>query len=357
MTKMRLVAGVVAALVFSVAAPGAVAMASPSSLGHVAGDAHKGDPHHGSGSDRDVAVVSIESGPYGPVLVVGGAGTGYVPSTPGSPGTYNFPAGSSLYRATIDPPASDLGGHPYPAGCTTVVDPTAGFACTGSSVADSSDWPALTTDGPPVAGPGVERWLLGEVYRADLGTDQVTYAGQPLYLFDPGPDSFFGANFFESVAPLPPWHTAWYLVGPDGRPATGPATLELEAPTPQTAYTSPVIGAEMLPNAVPGGAAITAYSFSRDGHHTSQCNEACAREFIPVLTSGTPAAASGVPAGGIGVIERSDGTHQVTYDGRPLYLFSQEEPAIGPGGPITTGSIGNGNGVHAFGGTFNVVAP
>jgi predicted lipoprotein with Yx(FWY)xxD motif len=186
---------------------------------------------------------------------------------------------------------------------------------------------------------------------------RLTYAGQPLYLFDPGPASFFGADFFESVAPLPPWHTAWYLVGPDGRPATGPATLELESPTSQTTYTSPVIGAEMLPNAVPGGAAITVYSFSADSHQKSECYGACARDFIPVLTDRTPTTEVGVDAHDVGVIERSDGTHQVTYEGHPLYLFSQEKPAVGPGGPVTTGSVGNGNGIHAFGGTLAVVAP
>jgi predicted lipoprotein with Yx(FWY)xxD motif len=113
----------------------------------------------------------------------------------------------------------------------------------------------------------------------------------------------------------------------------------------------------MLPNAVPGGATITVYSFSADSHQESECYGACARDFIPVLTDRTPTAEVGVDAHDVGVIERSDGTHQVTYEGHPLYLFSQEKPAVGPGGPVTTGSVGNGNGIHAFGGTLAVVAP
>lgn len=221
----------------------------------------------------------------------------------------------------------------------------------------TADWPAFTTSGPPAAGPGVNRWLLGSVYRADLGAYQVTYAGHPLYLFDPGPDSFFGANFFESVAPLPSWHTAWYLMSPDGLAATGPANLETEEPQAGTTYLSTSLAAEMLPNAIPGGAAVTVYSFSADSRWQSRCEWACARDFLPVLTRGRPTAATGVNGGDIGVICRPDGSHQVTYDGHPLYIYSQEQSLVGTMGPITTGSAGNGNGIRAFGGTFSVVGP
>ena len=359
MKTSKIILGVGAALLLSVVAPATVSYASPGSPGHDAGSGHKGGDHHGRhGSDHGATVVSIESSPYGPVLVVGGAGAGFVPATSTTPAAYNFPAGSSLYIATIDPSMNDLDGHSYQAGCTTVVDASAGFACTGSPVADTSDWPALTTERPPIAGPGVSQWLLGEVYRADLGTFQVTYAGRPLYLFDAGPNSFFGANFFESVAPLPPWHTAWYLVAPSGVAAPGIANLEIESPTAQTTYTSAVVGAEMLPGVAPGGAAITVYSFSGDSPWRSQCNRSCARDFIPLLTSGPPTVAAGINALGVGVIERHDGTNQVTYDGHPLYIYSQEQPAVdGSGNPLLTGSVGNGNGIQAFGGTFSVVSP
>jgi predicted lipoprotein with Yx(FWY)xxD motif len=60
----------------------------------------------------------------------------------------------------------------------------------------------------------------------------------------------------------------------------------------------------------------------------------------------------------VGVIERHDGSDQVTYNGHPLYIYSQEQPAVdGMGNPILTGSVGNGNGIQAFGGTFSVVSP
>jgi len=65
-----------------------------------------------------------------------------------------------------------------------------------------------------------------------------------------------------------------------------------------------------------------------------------------VLVTGTPAAAagSGVNPAGLGTITRPDGTFQVTYFGHPLYFFSFDQPAETFG-----------EGIAAFGGTFNVV--
>jgi len=68
-------------------------------------------------------------------------------------------------------------------------------------------WPPLLTDGDPVAGPGVDASLLGTVVRAD-GTTQVTYGGQPLYLFasdQPGTTSGQGVG------------GVWFLVSPSGQ--------------------------------------------------------------------------------------------------------------------------------------------
>jgi predicted lipoprotein with Yx(FWY)xxD motif len=198
---------------------------------------------------------------------------------------------------------------------------------------------------------------LGSVYRADLGTWQVTYAGHPLYLFDTVPGLFQGANFFEPVSPLPPWHTAWYLLSPNGTPAAGAANLELAQPQAGTVYTSPVLGTEMLPGAIPGGVNAAVYSFSGDSRWASRCVGACASDFIPDYTSAPPTPQPGVNAHGVGVIVRCDGSHQATYDGHPLYIYSQEQILIGASGPVTTGSAGNGNGTNAFGGTFSLVTP
>ena len=75
----------------------------------------------------------------------------------------SIPAGTSLYTPTIDPPTYGASFfHPYQAGCTTaiVVSEAEGpLSCTGSETDPSADWPAFTTEGPPVAGPGVNPFL------------------------------------------------------------------------------------------------------------------------------------------------------------------------------------------------------
>ena len=346
--------GAVAAIVALLALPATASGAA----GFGFGFGHHPVRHGGGRPTPGAAVVSLESGPYGPVLVVGGAGAGYVPATSTTPASYLFPAGTSLYEPTIDPPTYGASlFHEYQAGCTTTVvvsEADGPLSCTGAETDPSADWPAFTTEAPPVAGPGVNPSLLGAVYRTDLNAFQVTYAGHPLYLFDPGPDSFVGANFYETVQPLPPENTAWFLLSPSGTPATGPATLETESPQAGTTYSSTELATEMLPGV--GGAAVSVYTFSRDSHF-STCYDACARDFIPLETVGTPTLGAGVNPSAVGTVWRADGTRQVTYDGHPLYIYSQEQPLAGASGLITTGSGGNGNGVSAFGGTFSLIAP
>jgi predicted lipoprotein with Yx(FWY)xxD motif len=312
-------------------------------------------PKHGLGPPGPgSAVVNVESGPYGQVLVVGGSGAG------------PYPAGSSLYFPTIDPPTYGASlFHPYQPGCTAAIiasGPTlAGpppLSCTGlvTDTTKTVDWPAFTTTGYPVAGPGVNQRLLGAVWRTDLNAFQVTYAGHPLYLFDPGPDSFFGANFYETVLPLlPPENTAWFLISPWGTPATGPATLETESPQTGTTYSTTKLAAEMLPGV--GGLTASVYSFSNDWSSFSWCYFACARAFIPLTTVGTPNVGPGVNPSEVGTTLRFDGTKQVTYDGHPLYLYDQEQALGTLSAPVFNGTAGNGDGVSAFGGTFSLVSP
>jgi predicted lipoprotein with Yx(FWY)xxD motif len=317
----------------------------------------------GSSPDLNQATVRVASSPYGPILVVGGAGAGCT-----SPTSCVYPPGSTLYMATVDPPPyKTTPGQSYTAGCGTTVESTAfgDISCTGTETDPTADWPALTTDAPPISGNGVIPGMLGSVWRADLNTYQVTYNGHPLYFFEPGKRNYAGANFYETVLPLPPWNTAWFLVSPSGLPATGPATLETQAPQPGTTYTSTQLAVQMLPNAVPGGAAVSAYSFSLDMATHSTCYALCMRLMIPVYTVGAPIAGSGVNASAIGTITRPNGSEQVTYNGMPLYIYSQEQPLAGAGGLISTGTAGNGQGATARGGpltgnatgTFSLVTP
>ena len=151
------------------------------------------------------ATVKAASTAFGKVLVIGS-------------GAY---AGCSLYLLTSDRlRALTTGAEPY--ACSDNSNPI-GKPC------DSVLWPALLTNGSPIAGPGVNPTLLGTVTRADLpgmpAVQQVTYAGQPLYRFflDEVPGETEGANLFDPVTSPT---GIWYLVEPQrGRPAPGRAQL------------------------------------------------------------------------------------------------------------------------------------
>ena len=67
------------------------------------------------------------------------------------------------------------------------------------------------------------------------------------------------------------------------------------------------------------------YYFDKETSSESECYDACAEAWPPVLTEGEPQAGQGAQAGKLGTTERRDGTTQVTYDGRPLYYY--DEPA------------------------------
>ena len=71
------------------------------------------------------------------------------------------------------------------------------------------------------------------------------------------------------------------------------------------------------------GQGLTVYANKDDSHKVSTCNGSCAATWPPVLVQGqAPTAGKGVKASLLGLITRSDGTQQVTYNGHPLYYFS-----------------------------------
>jgi predicted lipoprotein with Yx(FWY)xxD motif len=281
------------------------------------------------------ASVSATSTPYGRVLVVGS-------------GDY---AGCSLYLLTSDQLHALSG---------------AAFACSDNPnvldlPCDTVLWPALLTKGAPIAGPGVNPTLLGTVTRSDMSlpdtssVQQVTYAGQPLYRFfqDGAPGEMEGADLFDPVTS--PTGT-WYMVEPSrGRIAPGQAHLQLEsAPIDGTGPDATVLAATMNYGfGVFQNASFPVYTSSADSGPTSGCAGICAVDWPPVLTSMRPAAGPGVDQHALGIIVRPDGTHQVTYNHHPLYLFSGDAYI---GHPLDIGTIGiHGAGVMTPWGAFNTI--
>lgn len=68
------------------------------------------------------------------------------------------------------------------------------------------------------------------------------------------------------------------------------------------------------------------YIWEREKSAKPRCYGDCAQAWPPVLTDGAPVAAGRVSAKKLGTTQRSDGTTQVTYNGHPLYYYTDELP-------------------------------
>jgi len=68
------------------------------------------------------------------------------------------------------------------------------------------------------------------------------------------------------------------------------------------------------------------YIFDKEKTNKSRCYGECARQWPPVLTIGKPKALKGVSQRLLGRTKRSGGAMQVTYNGKPLYYYYNEQP-------------------------------
>jgi predicted lipoprotein with Yx(FWY)xxD motif len=100
----------------------------------------------------------------------------------------------------------------------------------------------------------------------------------------------------------------------------GVAVAGATAPAPATAHTGTALktttisGTTVLTN----GKGFTLYSFAPDTPTASKCYGSCAAYWPPAI--GTATAGAGLP-GKTGMIKRTDGSLQLTYNGHPLYTY------------------------------------
>lgn len=263
------------------------------------------------------SVVDSVIGPFGPMLVAGSGSS----------------AGTALYSITSD--------HGSTFGCTTTKQSVGGqpYVCTGPSTSQHVDWPAYTTTGTPVAGPGVKQSLLGEVERKGVG-EQVTYNGHPLYLFDEIPGSPSGEGWDEPS--LPADHGMWWLLSPAGVPVGSEGTLSTVTIKGHT-----YLGAQVIDGA---GGVLTVPVYAYSG--VTACTGQCTVDFPPLYAQGSAGLATGL-TGTVGVVARSDGSQQRTWNGKALYVDGDEGLAIGQSGISVAG---NGNGHKESGGTFALIS-
>ncbi len=103
-------------------------------------------------------------------------------------------------------------------------------------------------------------------------------------------------------------------------PASTPAAASTSTASPAasssgtTLKTTTIDGTQVITNS----AGMTLYWFALDTSTKSNCTGTCASYWPPV--TGPATAGSGV-TGTLGVITRSGGTMQATYDGHPLYTY------------------------------------
>jgi predicted lipoprotein with Yx(FWY)xxD motif len=165
------------------------------------------------------------------------------------------------------------------------------------------NWPPLLAEAgtEPSAGEGVPG-QLGVIDRTD-GNQQVTYNGMPLYYF--AKDSQAGDTNGQYVGGV------WFVVHPDI------SSMMVSSPQVQTSE-DPSLGTILTSQG------MTLYRFTKDEANVTNCYDQCAINWPPLLVSGgEPTAAEGL-TGELGVIERTDGGQQVTYNGQPLYFYIKD---------------------------------
>jgi predicted lipoprotein with Yx(FWY)xxD motif len=170
-------------------------------------------------------------------------------------------------------------------------------------------WPPLLVgEGQElVAGEGVTG-TLGAFARED-GTMHATYRGRPLYYWQG--DTEPGQTTGEGVG------NVWYVAQEDGSMPANPPALTLETATTD-------LGTFLV-----GEDGLTTYYFAADtAPGVSVCEGECLVAWPPVTVpaGNTVAAGEGV-SGVLGLITATDGSTQVTYDGRPLYYWQGDTEA------------------------------
>lgn len=96
------------------------------------------------------------------------------------------------------------------------------------------------------------------------------------------------------------------------------------------------------------GTGKTVYMLAKDSATTTTCQGACATEWPPLLAQGEPKTMNpALSDGDVGVIQRGDGTQQVTFAGHPLYHYAKDTAA---------GQL-NGAGQHDQFGDWSLLSP
>lgn len=126
-----------------------------------------------------------------------------------------------------------------------------------------------------------------------------------------------------SVRPSPKlWGSAFLLVGATGLAASCVAAGASPSPTTITVTQNKTWGPTLT---LKDGR--TLYRFVKDSKDKSVCAAACATVWLPVLLARGQKTPVGDGVSHLGSFTRANGTHQVSYEGIPLYTFAGDKAA------------------------------
>jgi predicted lipoprotein with Yx(FWY)xxD motif len=183
--------------------------------------------------------------------------------------------------------------------------------CTGDCL---TNWPPLLVEEgyTLAAGDGVTG-TLASATQAD-GSVLATYRGRPLYYF--AGDTEAGQTNGQGKGDV------WYVASDDGSVPSSAAAPTDATLTLATATTD-------LGTFLTGKDGLTIYYFAADTTPgVSVCEGDCLAAWPPVsVEAGSTVAAGDGVSGVIGLITGTDGSTQVTYDGRPLYYWQGDTEA------------------------------
>jgi predicted lipoprotein with Yx(FWY)xxD motif len=184
------------------------------------------------------------------------------------------------------------------------------------------NWPPLISDSAPAAPDGATG-TFGVIKRDDGGS-QVTYNDMPLYTYikDTAPGDTTGQDVGD----------VWYVA----QAAPGNGTPTAASDSGSEATTLLVANDAKLGNILTDSKGMTLYTYTKDTPGTSVCYDQCAVNWPPLIVTGTPTAPDGV-TGKLGTTTRKDGSMQVTYNDKPLYLFAGDTKT----GDTTGQGVGN----------------
>jgi predicted lipoprotein with Yx(FWY)xxD motif len=154
-------------------------------------------------------------------------------------------------------------------------------------------------------------------------------------------------TFLASAAVVPLAALALAACGGGGAATASPPPAPSKTTTTPTQTATVRVANSRLGRILVDSGGRTLYLFKGDSGTSSACSGACAVAWPPLRTGATPAVAGGANAALIGMIPRSDGARQVTYNGHPLYTFVMDHKP---------GDV-NGQGVTAFGAAWFAVSP